>query len=68
MKLQMDEALAKDQLVSELQLRQSQLDAEQLDIRHQIAQEQLGDPRRVDACADRGAAVARSIRRAPCCS
>ena len=41
MKLQMDEALAKDQLVSELQLRQSQLDAQQLGVRHQIAQEQL---------------------------
>jgi HlyD family secretion protein len=38
MKLQMDEALAKDQLVSELQLRQSQLDAQQLGVRHQIAQ------------------------------
>src|SRR5262245_403108 len=41
MKLQMDEALAKDQLVSELQLRQSQLDAQQLGVRNQIAQEQL---------------------------
>jgi HlyD family secretion protein len=41
MKLQMDQALAKDQLVSELQLRQSQLDAQQLATRNQIAQEQL---------------------------
>jgi HlyD family secretion protein len=42
MKLEMDEALAKDQLVSELQLRQSRLDSQQLGVRHQIAQEQLG--------------------------
>ncbi len=41
MKLEMDEALAKDQLVSELQLRQSRLDSQQLGVRHQIAQEQL---------------------------
>ncbi len=41
MKLEMDEALAKDQLVSELQLRQSQLDAQQYGVRNQIAQEQL---------------------------
>jgi HlyD family secretion protein len=37
----MDEALAKDQLVSEPQLRQSQLDAQQYGVRNQIAQEQL---------------------------
>ncbi len=41
MQVQMNEALAKDQLVSELQLKQSQLDAQQLSVRHQIAQEQL---------------------------
>jgi HlyD family secretion protein len=41
MQAQMNEALAKDQLVSDLVLRQSRVDAEQLDIRHQIAQEQL---------------------------
>jgi HlyD family secretion protein len=37
----MNEALAKDQLVSELILRQSKLDAEQLAVRRDIAQEQL---------------------------
>jgi HlyD family secretion protein len=41
MQVQMNEELAKDQLVSELQLKQSQLDAQQLSVRHQIAQEQL---------------------------
>jgi HlyD family secretion protein len=41
MQVQMNEALAKDQLVSELQLKQSQLDSQQLAVRHQIAQEQL---------------------------
>jgi HlyD family secretion protein len=41
MQLEMNEALAKDQLVSELILRQSKLDAEQLAIRRDIAQEQL---------------------------
>lgn len=41
MQVQMNEALAKDQLVSELILKQSQLDAQQLSVRHQIAQEQL---------------------------
>lgn len=41
MQVQMNEALAKDQLVSELQLKQSQLDAQHLSVRHQIAQEQL---------------------------
>jgi HlyD family secretion protein len=41
MQVEMDEALAKDQLVSALQLRRSRLDAEQLEVRHKIAQEQL---------------------------
>ena len=41
MQVQMNEALAKDQLISQLQLRQSQLDAEQLSVRNRIAQEQL---------------------------
>jgi HlyD family secretion protein len=41
MQAQMNEALAKDQLVSDLQLRQSQIDAEQLEVRFKIAQEQL---------------------------
>jgi HlyD family secretion protein len=41
MQVEMDEALAKDQLVSALQLRRSQLDADQLATRHKIAQEQL---------------------------
>src|SRR5215475_4287300 len=41
MQFEMNEALAKDQLVSELILRQSKLDAEQLAIRRDIAQEQL---------------------------
>lgn len=41
MQVEMNEALARDQLVSALVLRQSQLDADQLDVRHKIAQEQL---------------------------
>ena len=41
MQQQMNEALAKDQLVSDLVLRQSRTDAEQLAVRNQIAQEQL---------------------------
>ena len=41
MQAEMNEALAKDQLVSELVLRQSKLDAGQLAIRRDIAQEQL---------------------------
>jgi HlyD family secretion protein len=41
MQAQMNEALAKDQLVSELVLRQSRVDAEQLGVRNQIAHEQL---------------------------
>jgi HlyD family secretion protein len=41
MQAQMNEALAKDQLVSELVLRQSQMDAEQLAIRYEIAKQQL---------------------------
>ena len=41
MQAEMNEALAKDQLVSDLILRQSKLDAEQLAIRRDIAQEQL---------------------------
>src|SRR5687768_2154776 len=36
MQVQMNEALAKDQLISQLQLRQSQLDAEQLGVRNKI--------------------------------
>jgi HlyD family secretion protein len=50
MQVQMNEALAKDQLISQLQLRQSQLDAEQLSVRNKIAQEQL------DSRADSGRA------------
>jgi len=41
MQAQMNEALYKDQLVSQLVLKQSQVDAEQLKVRHQIAQDQL---------------------------
>lgn len=41
MQEEMNEALAKDELVSDLILRQSKLDAEQLAIRRDIAQEQL---------------------------
>ncbi|PWT85537.1 MAG: RND transporter [Blastocatellia bacterium] len=41
MQAQMNEALAKDQLVSELVLRQSKVDAEQLAIRNEIAKQQL---------------------------
>jgi len=41
MQVQMNEELAKDQLISQLQLKQSQLDAQQLEIRNKIAQEQL---------------------------
>src|SRR6476646_6968294 len=41
MQAEMNEALAKDQLVSALILRQSKLDADQLAVRRDIAQEQL---------------------------
>jgi HlyD family secretion protein len=41
MQAEMNEALAKDKLVSDLVLRQSKLDADQLAIRRDIAQEQL---------------------------
>ncbi len=41
MQAQMNEALAKDQLVSDLVLRQSKVDAEQLAIRNEIAKQQL---------------------------
>ena len=41
MDLEMNQALAKDQLVSALQLKQSQINADQLKLRTQIAQEQL---------------------------
>ena len=41
MQQQMNEALAKDQLVSDLVLRQSRTDAEQLAVRNEIAKEQL---------------------------
>ncbi len=41
MQVEMNEALARDELVSALVLRQSRLDADQLGVRHQIAQEQL---------------------------
>ncbi len=41
MQAQMNEALAKDQLVSDLVLKQSQVDAESLGVRNQISKEQL---------------------------
>jgi HlyD family secretion protein len=41
MNSEMKEALAKDQLVSELELKQARVDAEQLKVRSQIAKEQL---------------------------
>ena len=41
MQFQMNEALAKDQLVSQLVLEQSKMDAESLNVRSQIAKEQL---------------------------
>ena len=41
MQAEMNEALAKDQLVSELVLKQSQVDADQLGVRNQIAKQQL---------------------------
>jgi HlyD family secretion protein len=41
MQAQMNEALAKDQLVSDLVLKQSQVDADQLGVRNQIAKDQL---------------------------
>jgi HlyD family secretion protein len=62
MKLQMDEALAKDQLVSELQLRQSQLDTQQLQVRHGIAQEQLAS--RADSASAQLAVQQSSVEQA----
>ena len=47
MQAEMNEALAKNGLVSTLQLRQTQVDAQQLAVRSQIAQEQLAS--RADA-------------------
>jgi HlyD family secretion protein len=41
MQAQMNEALAKDQLVSELVLRQSKVDADQLALRNELAKQQL---------------------------
>jgi HlyD family secretion protein len=41
MQAQMNEALAKDQLVSELVLKQSNIEADQLGVRNRIAKEQL---------------------------
>jgi HlyD family secretion protein len=41
MQAQMNEALAKDQLVSDLVLRQSKVDADQLAVRNEIAKQQL---------------------------
>ncbi|HEY2152875.1 MAG TPA: HlyD family efflux transporter periplasmic adaptor subunit [Vicinamibacterales bacterium] len=41
MQAQMNEALAKDQLVSELVLKQSQVDADSLGVRNQISKDQL---------------------------
>jgi HlyD family secretion protein len=41
MQAQMNEALAKDQLISDLILRQSRTDAEQLEIRNEIAKQQV---------------------------
>jgi HlyD family secretion protein len=41
MQAEMNQALAKDQLVSELVLKQSQVDADQLGVRSQIAKDQL---------------------------
>src|SRR6478609_11434552 len=41
MQAQMNEALAKDQLVSELVLKQSQGDAQSLEVRNQISKDQL---------------------------
>jgi HlyD family secretion protein len=41
MQAQMNEALAKDQLVSELVLKQSNIEADQLGVRNQIAKDQL---------------------------
>ena len=41
MQAQMNEALAKDQLVSDLVLKQSQVDATSLGVRHQISKDQL---------------------------
>jgi HlyD family secretion protein len=41
MQAQMNEALAKDQLIADLILRQSKMDAEQLEIRNDIAKQQV---------------------------
>lgn len=41
MQAEMDEALAKDQLIAELQRRRSEIDAQQLGVRNEIAKEQL---------------------------
>jgi HlyD family secretion protein len=67
MQAEMNEALAKKQLVSELMLRQSKLDAEMLATRLDIAREQ---PRRAPKPAARKSPCRNRawIRRAPSCS
>ena len=57
MQVQMNEELAKDQLISQLQLRQSQLDAQQLVGPQPDRQGTAGEPRRFGARATRRPAV-----------
>ena len=55
MQAEMNEALAKDQLVSELVLKQSQVDAEQLGVAQPDREGSAGEQDRIDARADRRA-------------
>ncbi len=62
MQAQMNEALAKDQLVSELVLKQSQVDADQLGVRSQIAKDQLAT--KVDSTREQVAVQQSSVDQA----
>ena len=68
MQAEMNEQLAKDQLVSTLVLNQSHVDAEQLAVRDADREGSAREQGRIDARADGGASSPRSTRRAPCCS
>ena len=68
MQAEMNEALAKDQLISELQRRRSEIDAQQLGVRNEIAQGTAREPCRIGRARSWPFSSRASIRRAPCCS
>ena len=64
MQAEMNESLAKAQLVSALALRQSKMDAEQLGIRDEIAQAAARRATRIPSSRGSPCSSRRSIRRA----